>query len=268
MLIDVKDFDGTMLFVSHDRREGLSNRVLELGGETGTDAQPHIYPGSYSEYVVRTGHEAPGDPQLTAAGKAGEISEALCRPCCNMAPVMQITELLQRVYVGDQQALHTVIPLVYDELKKLAAGHLWRERQAGPLETTALVHEAFLRLAHGQHPSYENRAHFYGIASRLMRQILVDLARARATEKRSALQEVHLAEIPDLGRQPDETLLVMDEALERLARTDPLKVQLIEMRYFSGMTAEESATVLSLSVHVVRRELRLAQALLHKEMAG
>ncbi len=185
-----------------------------------------------------------------------------------MAAAMQITELLQRVHVGDQQALHTVIPLVYDELKKLAAGHLWRERQARPLETTALVHEAFLRLAHGQHPSYENRAHFYGIASRLMRQILVDLARSRATEKRSALQEVQLAEIPDLGRQPDESLLVMDEALERLARTDPLKVQLIEMRYFGGMTAEESATVLSLSVHVVRRELRLAQAFLHKEMAG
>ena len=82
------------------------------------------------------------------------------------------------------------------------------------------------------------------------------------------MQEVQLAEIPDLGRQPDESLLVMDEALERLASADPLKVQLIEMRYFSGMTAEESATVLSISVHVVRRELRLAQAWLHKEMAG
>jgi RNA polymerase sigma-70 factor (ECF subfamily) len=181
---------------------------------------------------------------------------------------MQITELLQRVHAGDQQALHTVIPLVYDELKKLAAGHLRREGRVRPLETTALVHEAFLRLAGGQHPSYENRSHFYGIASRLMRQVLVDFARARATEKRSAMEEVQLAEIPDLGRKPDESLLVMDEALERLARTDPLKVQLIEMRYFGGMTAEESATVLSISVHVVRRELRMAQAWLHKEMAG
>jgi RNA polymerase sigma-70 factor (ECF subfamily) len=181
---------------------------------------------------------------------------------------MQITELLQRVHTGDQQALHTVIPLVYDELKKLAAGHLRGEGKARPLETTALVHEAFLRLAHGQHPSYENRSHFYGIASRLMRQVLVDLARARSREKRGAMEEVQLAEIPDLGRQPDESLLVMDEALDRLARTDPLKVQLIEMRYFGGMTAEESAKVLSISVHVVRRELRLAQAWLHKEMAG
>ena len=181
---------------------------------------------------------------------------------------MQITELLQRVHAGDQQALHTVIPLVYDELKKLAAGHLKREGKARPLETTALVHEAFLRLARGEHPSYENRAHFYGIASRLMRQILVDMARSRSREKRSAMREVRLAEIADLGREPDESLLAMDDALERLGRSDPLKVQLIEMRYFGGMTAEESAAALGKSVHIVRRELRLAQAWLHKEVAG
>ena len=181
---------------------------------------------------------------------------------------MEITELLQRAHAGDQQALDSVIPLVYDELKKLAAGHLRREGKARPLDTTALVHEAFVRLAQGRQPSYENRAHFYGIASRLMRQILVDMARARATEKRSAVEEVPLNDIPEIGRQPDDSLLAMDEALERLGRTDPLKVKLIDMRYFGGMTAEESATVLSLSVHVVRRELRLAQAWLHKEMAG
>jgi len=181
---------------------------------------------------------------------------------------MQITELLQRVHGGDQQALDAVIPLVYQELKKLAAGHLRREGGTRPLDTTALVHEAFLRMAQGRHPAYENRSHFFGIASRLMRQVLVDLARARAAGKRSALEEVPLTQIPDLGRQPDEMLLAMDEALNRLARTDPQKVRLIEMRYFGGMTAEESAAELSMSVHVVRRELRLAQAWLHKEMAG
>lgn len=181
---------------------------------------------------------------------------------------MQITELLQRVHAGDQQALDVVIPLVYDELKKLAAGHLRREGKPRTLDTTALVHEAFLRLAGGRQPSYENRAHFYGIASRLMRQVLVDLARARSADKRSAMEEVQLADFPDVGRRPDESLLMIDDALDRLARTDPLKVQLIEMRYFGGMTAEESATALSLSVHVVRREVRLAQAWLRKEMAG
>jgi RNA polymerase sigma-70 factor, ECF subfamily len=181
---------------------------------------------------------------------------------------MQITELLQRVHAGDQEAMQTVIPLVYNELKKLAAGHLRREGKARALETTALVHEAFLRLAQGQQPTYENRSHFYGIASRLMRQVLVDLARARAAQKRSAMEEVPLAEIGELGRKADQSLLIMDEALERLERADPLKLRLIEMRYFGGMTAEESAIALSMSVHVVRRELRLAQAWLHKELAG
>jgi len=181
---------------------------------------------------------------------------------------MEITGLLQRVRGGDQGALDALIPLVYDELKKLASSHLRREGNAEPLETTALVHETFLRLADARHPSYENRAHFYGIASRLMRQILVDAARSRTAEKRSGAKEVQLADIPDLGAQSPERLLVLDEALNRLGSTDPLMVQLIEMRYFGGMSAEESAAVLSMSVHVVRRQLRLAQAWLRKEVAG
>ena len=190
-------------------------------------------------------------------------------PCCNMSKrAMEITELLQRVQAGDRQALNHVIPLVYEELKKLAASHLRREGKAVTLGSTALVHEAFLRLAGTRHPAYENRSHFYGIASRLMRQILVEMARARKTEKRDAGEPVQLAEIPDLGQQAGGSLLDMDEALERLGRTDPLKMQLIEMRFFGGMTAEESAEVLSMSVHIVRRELRLAQAWLRKEMAG
>ena len=180
---------------------------------------------------------------------------------------MDITELLQRVHAGDEQALGVVIPLVYDELKKVAAGHLRREGRARSLDTTALVHEAFLRLARGRHPSYENRSHFFGIASRLMRQVLVDLARARRTVKRGSVEEVPLADLADIGGTPEDSLLLIDEALSRLARTDPLKVQLVEMRYFGGMTAEESAAALSISVHAVRRELRVAQAWLRKEIA-
>ena len=179
---------------------------------------------------------------------------------------MEITGLLQRVQAGDKDAFDSLIPLVYGELKKLASSHLRKERKADPLQPAELVHEAFLRLAGGRHPSYESRSHFYGIASRLMRQILVEMARARATGKRNGA-EVPLTEIPDLGRQPDRALLLIDQALEQLGQSDPLKVQLIEMRYFSGMTAEESADALSLSVHVVRRELRLAQAWLRKQLA-
>jgi RNA polymerase sigma-70 factor (ECF subfamily) len=180
---------------------------------------------------------------------------------------MEITELLHRVGEGDHAALDAVIPLVYDELKKLASARLRREIDAGPLQTTALVHEAYLKLAVGGHPSYENRSHFYGVASRLMRQILVDMARARSAEKRKG-QQVHLTEMPDLGSQPDESLLRMEDALQKLAQTDLRKARLIEMRYFGGMTADESAAVLSTSVHMVRRDLRLAQAWLRREMAG
>ena len=181
---------------------------------------------------------------------------------------MQITKLLQQLHAGDRDALHAVIPLVYDELKKLARAHLRRETKAAPLQTTALVHEAFLKLVGSRHPSYENRVHFYGIASRLLRQVLVDTARARAAEKRGAAQEVALADVPDWAPRPNRPLLAMDDALQRLEKADPQKGRLIEMRYFGGMTAQESAVALSIPVHVVRRELRLAQAWLRKEMAG
>ena len=135
---------------------------------------------------------------------------------------MQITRHLQRLQSGDRDAMHDVIPLVYEELKKLARSHLRRELGAVPLQTTALVHEAFLKLAGSRHPSYENRTHFYGIASRLMRQVLVDTARARSAEKRAAAQEVSLADLPDWGPQPNRSLLEMDEALQRLEEMDAL----------------------------------------------
>ena len=181
---------------------------------------------------------------------------------------MHMTELLHRLQGGDQDALNALIPLVYDELKKLARAHLRREFHATPLQTTALVHETFLKLSGSRHPSYENRAHFYGIASRLMRQVLVDTARAKYAEKRGAAHEVAVAELPDWGPQPDRTVLALDDALQWLEKTDPQKGQLIEMRFFGGMTAEESSKALSMPVHVVRRELRLAHAWLRREMSG
>ncbi len=181
---------------------------------------------------------------------------------------MAITKLLHRLHNGDREAMNALIPLVYGELKKLARSHLRRELGAAAMQTTALVHEAFLKLAGGRHPSYENRTHFYGIASRLMRQVLVDTARAKAADKRAAAQEVALGDIPDRGPQPDRSLLALDEALQWLEKADPQKGRLIEMRYFGGMTAEESSLALSIPVHKVRRDLRLAQAWLRREMAG
>src|SRR5258708_30669396 len=130
-----------------------------------------------------------------------------------------MTELLRRLKTGDQDALHDVIPLVYDELKKLAKSHLRREAGAVPLQTTALVHEAFMRLSGSRHPSYENRSHFYGIASRLMRQVLVDMARARARKKRAGEQ----ANLSDLEPNPDRRLLLIDGAMERLRQIHEVK---------------------------------------------
>ena len=179
---------------------------------------------------------------------------------------MQITRLLQRLEAGDPDVMHEVIPLVYEELKKLARAHL-RHEAVPSFETTALVHEAFLRLARGRHPLYENRAHFYGIASRLMRQVLVETARCRATGKRNA-RETALGDVPDRELEPDRSLLALDAALQQLEKGDPRKAQLIQMRYFGGMTAEESSMALSMPVHVARRELRLAEAWLRREMTG
>lgn len=179
---------------------------------------------------------------------------------------MQLTQLLHRLHDGDNDAMQDVIPLVYDELKNLARSHLRRESNHQSLQTTALVHEAYLKLAGSRHPSYENRAHFYGIASRLMRQILVDSARARATGKRAG-QEVPLCEFSSGRTTNNRSLLLMDDVLKELEAKDPLKCQLIEMRYFGGMTAEESATALGKPVHTIRREIRIAQAWLRREMA-
>jgi len=181
---------------------------------------------------------------------------------------MEITQLLQRLQEGDSDAMNDVIPLVYDNLKNLARSHLRREANQLHLETTALVHEAFLRFARGRHPSYENRLHFYGIASRLMRQVLIDSARKRAAEKRGAAKEVAVAVLPDRAPEVNQPLLIMDEALQRLEKTDPLKVQIVEMHFFGGMTAEETSKELSLPVGTIRRELRLAHAWLRREMTG
>ena len=180
---------------------------------------------------------------------------------------LRMTELLRRLQTGDREAMHLVIPMVYEELKKLARTHIRREA-CPQLEATALVHEAFLKMEGGRHPFYENRSHFYGIASRLMRQVLVDTARARAAVKRGAALEVPLANLPDWAPGPDRSVLALEDALRRLEEIDPRKGQLIEMRYFGGLTAEESAAALATPLHSVRRELRLAQAWLRKEMMG
>lgn len=183
-----------------------------------------------------------------------------------------VTLILQEFAAGDQSALDRLMPLVYAELRKLAGGYLRNERPGHTLQATALVHEAFVKLVGQQQPDYRSRVHFLTIAAHLMRQILTDHARARNAGKRGGGQMKvpieHALNEPCLDRPASQepTLLVVDEALEKLAQQRPLRAKLIEMRFFAGLTAEESAEALSLPVQQVRAELRIAQAWLYREL--
>jgi|SRR5947209_2183098 len=178
-----------------------------------------------------------------------------------------ITMLLGRVREGDREALDQLLPLVYGELHRLAKSAMRRDRGLHTLQPTALLNEAFLRLFGRQLPDFSDRAHFLGVAARVMRQVLVDYARAQGALKRGPAM---LLELPEslASRAPAESLLELDQALERLGQEDPRLVMLVEMRFFAGMTAEETAESTCESVHVVRHDLRYAQARLRRLMVG
>lgn len=179
-----------------------------------------------------------------------------------------VTALLARIGEGDSSAREDLLALVYGELRRLAQSAFQREQPGHTLQPTALVHEAFLRLFDGpQQPAFVDRAHFLGIASRVMRQVLVDHSRARYAQKRGAHRTIQLNE-QRVAAQTPASLLELNEALEELEREDPRLVMLIEMRFFAGMTAEETALARSESVHVIRHDLRYAQARLRRLLAG
>jgi RNA polymerase sigma factor (TIGR02999 family) len=177
-----------------------------------------------------------------------------------------VTQLLHDVRAGDKTAMDRLFPLVYAELRRLADAALRRERPGHTLQRTALVHEAYLRLLSGSQPDYQDRSHFLGIAARIMRQILVDYARRRNAGKRSAAMQVPLVEANSTALERPPSMIELDDALSDLEKYDERKARLIEMRFFGGLTAEESASVLDMTVPAVRRELRLAQAWLEKEL--
>lgn len=178
----------------------------------------------------------------------------------------EITALLSEWAAGNQQALNEVIPRVYTELRQLAAGYLRKERPDHTLEPTALVHEAYLRLAsQSGAPCLRNRSQFFGIAARLMREILVDHARRRQASRRAG-HKVSLEEAISLPGGQSANLLVLDDALNALEELDPRKCKVIELRYFGGLSIEEIAEVLDLSAKTVSRDLRLAEAWLYHSM--
>ncbi len=182
----------------------------------------------------------------------------------------EITRLLADWGNGDRQALEKLTPLVYDELHRLASRYLRQERPGHTLQSTALVNEAYLKLA-GQHSvHWQNRAHFFGIAAQLIRRILVDYARTKYAAKRgSNAPRLSLDEaiaVPGAGGEPDLDLVVLNDALDALARIDERQSRLVELRFFAGLTVEETAEVMRMSPASVKREWTAAKAWLFREI--
>ncbi|HYT66733.1 MAG TPA: sigma-70 family RNA polymerase sigma factor [Vicinamibacterales bacterium] len=178
-----------------------------------------------------------------------------------------VTRLLQAWRHGDTAALEQLTPIVYDELRRLAARYMRRERPGHTLQTSALINEAYLRLVDARGVQWQNRAHFFGVSAQVMRHILVDFARARQNLKRGGgAQPVSLdavmVSVPERGTD----LLALDEALERLAALSPRQSRVVELRYFGGLTEEEVAEVLSISPRTVRNDWGLARAWLYREL--
>jgi len=181
----------------------------------------------------------------------------------------EITALLRAWRQGDEQALEKLTPQVYRELHRAAQRCMARERQGHTLQTTALINELYLRFADLKLIDWQNRAHFFALCARQMRRILTDRARARQTYKRGGgAQPVSLDVVPVVAREASADVIAVDDALNRLARVDERKSRVVEMRFFGGLSVEETAEVLKVSPETVAREWRVAKAWLLREMSG
>jgi RNA polymerase sigma factor (TIGR02999 family) len=179
-----------------------------------------------------------------------------------------ITQLLVAWNQGDQQALDQLTPLVYRELRRLARGYLAGERPGHVLQTTALVNEAFVRLIDWRQVEWQNRAHFFGVAATLMRHILVQFAREQQAEKRGGQTiRVSLSEAAVIGARQNPDLVALDDALTALEKLDPRQARTVELRFFGGLSLEEVAEVLQVSLSTVRRDWRMAQSWLHQQLS-
>jgi len=180
----------------------------------------------------------------------------------------EITALLTEWSGGDQAALDKLFPLVYGELHKMASSYMRHERSDHVLQTTALVHEAYLRLAGQENVSYHTRAHFFAVAAQVMRHILIDYARGRSRAKRGEdVSPLELSDVAVISNDRAQELIAVNSALDKLAAVDARKGRVFEMRYFGGMSVEEAAEVLQVSPITVARDWRMAKAWLRREMA-
>jgi RNA polymerase sigma factor (TIGR02999 family) len=179
----------------------------------------------------------------------------------------EITQLLVAWNNGDAAALEQLTPLVHAELHRLAKRYMAGERQGHILQTTALVNEAFLRLIDWQNVEWRNRAHFFGLAARIMRRILVDFARARHREKRRGGEiQVSLSEAVNVAQERSADLVALDDALQTLEKMEPRQARVVELRFFAGLSLEETAEALNVSLSTVRRDWSLVEAWLYREL--
>jgi RNA polymerase sigma factor (TIGR02999 family) len=179
-----------------------------------------------------------------------------------------LSKLLRAWSSGDQSALNGLTPLVYDELRRLAHRYMERERPGHTLQTTALVNEAYMRLVDYKRMQWQDRAHFFAVSAQVMRRILVDHARSLNIKRGRGVQHLTLDEVAVVAADRTSDLVALDEALNELARLDPRKVQIIEMRFFGGLSAEETAEVLKVSPATVRRDWSIAKLWLYRELGG
>jgi len=179
-----------------------------------------------------------------------------------------ISTLLRAWSDGDQDALDKLTPIVYDELHRLAGRYMRGERTGHSLQTTALVNEAYMRLVDYKSMRWQNRAHFFAVSAQVMRRILVDHARRHNLKRGGDVPHVSLDEAASVGSSQDTDLVVLDRAMHALARIDPRKVQVVEMRFFGGLNVEETAEVLKISTVTVKRDWRAAKLWLYREMKG
>jgi len=179
----------------------------------------------------------------------------------------EVTQLLIAWSNGDQESLDRLVPMVYDELRRIARRYMEREPVGHMLQTTALVNEAYLRLIEQKEVKWQNRAHFFAISAQLMRRILVSMARARHAEKRGGeARQVSLDEAMVVSEERAAELVALDEALNELAALDPRRSRVVELRYFGGLSVEETAEVLKISPDTVMREWKRAKAWLYSEL--
>ncbi len=182
-------------------------------------------------------------------------------------PPGDVTRLLNRLQQGDRKAESLLIPLVYDELRRLASVYMRRERPGHTLQSTALVHEAYIKLSDQKKVSWRNRAHFFAVAAQLMRRILVDHARARLARKRGSRPDlIPVDEAFAFTPERSNDLLALDEALNRLGEKDPRTLQVVELRFFGGLTVEQTAEAMGISARTVKREWNFSRAWLRAEL--